>query len=206
VSGDFYWACETRDNFFLAVCDSTGHGVPGAFMSLLNISFLNEAINEKSIHDPSKIFDHVRNRLIENISQDGAKDGMDGILVRIDRNKKEFHYVAANNAPLLVSNREMQELPLDKMPVGMGDNLSGFSLHTFTYKTGDLLYLHTDGYADQFGGDKGKKFKTSNLKKLLLELSPQPMKEQHQVLADHFERWRGDLEQIDDVCVVGIRL
>jgi serine phosphatase RsbU (regulator of sigma subunit) len=206
VSGDFYWACETRDNFFLAVCDSTGHGVPGAFMSLLNISFLNEAINEKSIHDPSKIFDHVRNRLIENISQDGAKDGMDGILVRIDRNKKEFHYVAANNAPLLVSNREMQELPLDKMPVGMGDNLSGFSSHTFTYKTGDLLYLHTDGYADQFGGDKGKKFKTSNLKKLLLELSPQPMKEQHQVLADHFERWRGDLEQIDDVCVVGIRL
>ncbi|HYG49708.1 MAG TPA: tetratricopeptide repeat protein, partial [Flavobacteriales bacterium] len=206
VSGDFYWATETVDSFFVAVCDSTGHGVPGAFMSLLNISFLNEAITEKDIHEPNKVFDYVRQRLIANISQDGGKDGMDGILLHIDKKTRKIMYAASNNAPFLVGKNEVQELSVDKMPVGMADNLTSFSVYEINYAQGDMLYLYTDGYADQFGGEKGKKFKNSNLKKFLSDISSKPMREQQTMLANQFEEWRGDLEQIDDVCVMGIKL
>jgi len=206
VSGDFYWATETERCFYLAVCDSTGHGVPGAFMSLLNISFLNEAINEKNIVAPHAVLNHVRHKLIDSVSQAGAQDGMDGILLCFDKLDGSISYAAAHNRPLLVRGHEIIEYPADKMPVGKGESNDSFTLHTITPLKGDLLYLYSDGYADQFGGPKGKKFKYKPLQDELLANAQLPMHEQANRLNAAFEAWRGNLEQVDDVVVVGIRL
>lgn len=219
VSGDFYWATsvdttvhlndthESNKLFYLAVCDSTGHGIPGAFMSLLNIGFLSEAINEKHILKPNLIFDHVRRRLIESISNKGQKDGFDGALICVEKNKDAYKvsFAAAHNAILLVSNGLIKELPVDRMPVGHRDEIIPFSLNEVELKKGDVLYLSTDGYADQFGGPKGKKFKYKQLEELLLSVHTDPMESQKDRLKNKFDEWRGTLEQIDDVCVIGIR-
>ncbi|HAA00839.1 MAG TPA: hypothetical protein DEP18_04905 [Flavobacteriales bacterium] len=208
VSGDFYWAClhprGNSNDFYLAVCDSTGHGVPGAFMSLLNISFLNEAINEKTIEEPGKILDHTRRRLIENISQQGQKDGMDGILVRFSEGKISF--AAANNPPLIIRNGEEIELAADKMPIGQSDRIDPFTTVIPDLQKGDMFYLFTDGYPDQFGGPKGKKFKYRQLYDLLKEIAHLSMTEQRTILESTIENWKGDLEQVDDICVIGIRV
>ncbi len=208
VSGDFYWGTRSANGmFYLAVCDSTGHGVPGAFMCLLNISFLNEAINQKNISKPNEVFGHVRKRLIETISQEGGKDGMDGILVCFDKQNNTITYAAANNSPVLVSQKHgLLHLPCDKMPVGKGERDNDFVLHTIDHSAGDLLYLYTDGYADQFGGQKGKKFKYKQLDEHLLHDSGKAMNEQKENLLKNFEHWKGNLEQVDDVCVLGIKL
>jgi serine phosphatase RsbU (regulator of sigma subunit) len=212
VSGDFYWTANVErstlnaERFYLAVCDSTGHGVPGAFMSLLNINFLNEAVNEKNIDETGRIFDHVRERLIENISQEGQQDGMDGILLCINKSTKEITYSAANNVPVLMSDNKLTFLPADKMPVGRGERSGSFSTNRISYKPGDVLYLYTDGFADQFGGPKQKKFKYKQLNDLLLEVSAKDMNEQKEILNKRFEDWKGALEQVDDVCVIGIKL
>ncbi len=204
VSGDFYWATKKEDRFYLAVCDSTGHGVPGAFMSLLNISFLNEAVIEKNIAAPNEILDHVRKRLIENISQDGGQDGMDAILFCVEKNK--MSYAAANNASVIIHNGEIHNLPYDSMPVGKGDKADNFKLQTLDLKPGDCFYLFTDGYADQFGGAKGKKFKYKQLEALLSANSHQPLAEQKNILEKTFNDWKRNLEQVDDVLVIGIKI
>lgn len=217
VSGDFYWFShgENDDTFYLAVCDSTGHGVPGAFMSLLNITYLNEAINEKKIAEPGKILDYVREKLIKNVSQDGAKDGMDATLLKFEVGSSisKVTYAAAHNCPFLVRNGELIEMPFDKMPVGMDEYKHPFTTHHLPAKKGDLIYLGTDGYADQFGGEKfgvkkagGKKFKKSNLKKLLVEIANSKLETQNSKLQTAFTDWKGDLEQVDDVCIIGIRI
>ncbi len=211
VSGDFYWGTAPevgRGAFYLAVCDSTGHGVPGAFMSLLNISFLNEAITEKGIEHPHEILNHVRQRLIQNISQEGAQDGMDGILIKMEKRPSglKIAYAAANNSPVLISDEKIVELPYDKMPVGKGEKTESFTLHSLELKKGDTLYLFTDGYADQFGGPNGKKFKSKNLEELLLSINPLSMPERSAALNKRFEEWKRDLEQVDDVCIIGIKI
>ncbi len=205
VSGDFYWAAKKGSRFYLGVCDSTGHGVPGAFMSLLNTGFLSEAINEKNILEPNIVLDHVRSRLIETISKDGQKDGFDGILICLDEKTNELTYAAANNAPILISNNALSELEKDRMPVGIGENETPFKLFTLRPKKGDTLILYTDGYADQFGGPKGKKFKYKQLNELLLKISVEKMEDQKNELERTFQNWRGELEQVDDVCLIGIR-
>lgn len=206
VSGDFYWATEHNDNFYLAVCDSTGHGVPGAFMSLLSIGFLSEAIKEKDIEDPSKVFDYVRKRLIESITNENQKDGFDGILVRINKISSEVTYAAANNHPVVISGDKICHLACDKMPVGKGERTNEFSLYNLTSKPGDTIYLYTDGYADQFGGPKGKKFKYKALNDLLLLNSTQSMQNQKMELEHGLVNWQGDLEQVDDILIIGIRI
>jgi len=206
VSGDFYWAIKTKTHFYLAVCDCTGHGVPGAFMSLLNINFLKEAITEKQLSDPGMILDFVRNRLIQNLDQEKHFDGMDGILLAMDLENKEIQYAGANNGPVIVRKDEVIELPYDKMPVGNGIRTNLFKTHRLPHQLGDWLYLFTDGYADQFGGEKGKKFKISKLKELLVKTSKKPESEQHRILKDTFTQWKADLEQVDDICVFGIGL
>lgn len=211
VSGDFYWATQNTDSagrnqFYLTVADSTGHGVPGAFMSLLNISFLNEAINEKNIFAPNQVFNHVRKRLTE--SMEGRQDGMDAVLLRITYAAEgmRIDYAAAHNAPLLISNGEMIHLKADKMPVGKGERNEDFILHTIEAKKGDLLYLYTDGYPDQFGGEKGKKFKYKQLEQFIESIHNLPLEEQGELLSKRFEEWKGELDQVDDVCIIGIRL
>ncbi|MGZ3901259.1 MAG: SpoIIE family protein phosphatase [Bacteroidia bacterium] len=206
VSGDFYWSVKKNNLFYIACCDCTGHGVPGAFMSLLNIGFLTEAINEKNISEPNKIFDHVRKRLIESISQDGGQDGMDGILLCIDGNSDIITYAAANNAPLLIKNNAFIRLKADKMPVGKGVKQDNFELYSFEKKGVEQIILYTDGYADQFGGARGKKFKYRQLDELLLSIKNHRAEEQSELLNQCFEEWKGGLEQVDDVCVIGIRI
>jgi serine phosphatase RsbU (regulator of sigma subunit) len=206
VSGDFYWATHQDTKFYLAVCDSTGHGVPGAFMSLLNMGFLSEAIKEKNIFEPHEVLNYVRQRLIESIGNDGQQDGMDCILLCIDaREPNQIRYAAANNEPILIRDNEIIGLPKDKMPVGKGERMNSFTLQTAALQPGDTLYLYTDGYADQFGGPKGKKFKYKQLNELLLAYSEKNVDEQSESLMKTFDAWKGNLEQVDDVCVVGIK-
>jgi serine phosphatase RsbU (regulator of sigma subunit) len=206
VSGDFYWATKKDNKFFLAVCDSTGHGVPGAFMSLLSISFLNEAINERGIMSPDKILNYVRNRLIDSVSKEGQRDGFDGILICMEKNEQTITYAAAHNNPILVNENGLLELPYDKMPVGFNDNPQSFTLQSIQAKKGDMMYLFTDGYADQFGGIKGKKFKYKQLLSLFQDHYSKEPEQQKNLLSSSFAEWRGNLEQVDDVCIIGIQL
>jgi serine phosphatase RsbU (regulator of sigma subunit) len=210
VSGDFYWATMKNDRFYLAVCDSTGHGVPGAFMSLLNISFLNEAITERNITQPNEVFNHTRKKLIENISQEGGQDGMDGVLISLPvggKGQAHMAYSGAYNTPLIVRDGNIIELNGDKMPVGASPKqMESFTLETFDLRKGDMLYAFTDGYADQFGGDKGKKFKYRQLQEKLLAMSSQSVKEQKRILEETLEKWKGNLEQVDDILIMGIRV
>jgi serine phosphatase RsbU (regulator of sigma subunit) len=206
VSGDFYWATKNNNVFYLAVCDSTGHGVPGAFMSLLNIGFLSEAINEKNITQPNEIFDYVRKRLITSISKEGQKDGFDGILMCYNEQTKKVTYSAAHNAPIIIRNNEVISCPCDKMPVGQAENLTPFQLFELDLHENDTLYLYTDGYADQFGGPKGKKFMYKKLNNLLITLNQKPLKDQQDILTNTFKEWKGSLEQVDDVLIIGLKL
>jgi serine phosphatase RsbU (regulator of sigma subunit)/uncharacterized protein YoxC len=204
VSGDFYWATKKADKFYLAVCDSTGHGVPGAFMSLLNISFLQEAINEKNIEEPGEVLDFVRERLITNISKEGQKDGFDGILICINQSNNSISYAAANNKPVLIRSGNFHELEADRMPVGSGEVNRNFKTNHIEIHKGDMLFLYTDGMADQFGGPHGKKFKYKQLNQLLLTFSTTMPEGQKNILVNTFNNWKGNLEQIDDVCVLGL--
>ncbi|MCE3229832.1 MAG: protein serine/threonine phosphatase [Bacteroidetes bacterium] len=212
VSGDFYWSTVVQrsnsnaQRFYLACCDCTGHGVPGAFMSLLNMGFLTEAINEKNIIEPNKVFDYVRKRLIESISGDGGQDGMDGILICVDENSDTITYAAANNSPVIIRGNEYVHLPADKMPVGLGVRKDNFKLYSFKKSEASHIFLYTDGYADQFGGPKGKKFKYRQLDELLLSIKNNSATNQQKTLDTTFEEWRGNLEQVDDVCIIGVKL
>jgi serine phosphatase RsbU (regulator of sigma subunit) len=219
VSGDFYWASDiktpgNKNYFFLAVCDSTGHGVPGAFMSLLNISFLNQAVNEKNISDPAQIFEYLRKMLIASFIDDGSdgggQDGMDGTLIRIGAsgtNEMELVYVSANNHLWLMRNSKLEEQAFDKIPVGASPwQNNSFTSHTLKLKSGDQVYMLTDGYADQFGGPKAKKYKYKSLKEVIFCNSTEPGAVQKQRLEDNFSNWKGEHKQVDDVLVLGIRI
>lgn len=148
----------------------------------------------------------MRTRLIESISREEQRDGMDGILLCIDKSSGRLTYSAANNNPVIIRNKQVIEMPYDKMPVGKGEKYDSFKLYDLPVEKGDMIYLYTDGYADQFGGVKGKKFKYKQLNELLTQISVLPLKEQEETLDREFESWRGALEQVDDVCIIGIRV
>lgn len=211
VSGDFYWAQNVLSKFLLAAADCTGHGVPGAFMSLLNISKLNDTVNEKKIICPDLILNDVRDEIIKVLNPEGAetksKDGMDCILCSFDFKSMKLEVALANNPLWLVRDKKIIEYKPDKMPVGMhSDNVKPFILQTIELKKGDLIYAFTDGYADQFGGTKGKKFKYKKLQELLLSNSEKSMKDQKNALDIALTEWKGNLEQVDDILVIGIRI
>jgi serine phosphatase RsbU (regulator of sigma subunit) len=218
VSGDFYWATkkmapvvnekgelENHELMYLAVCDSTGHGVPGAFMSVLNISYLNEAINEKNITAPNEVLNFVRKKLTENLGKGEQKDGFDGTLLCVNKTTNEVTYAAALNSPILISDKTMTELKCDRMPVGSSEKKDKFSLNTVNVKKGDRLYIYTDGYADQFGGPRGKKFMSKKLNEFIQSISGLSLSKQSDLLVRIFEDWKGGLEQIDDVCIIGLK-
>src|ERR1035437_1244893 len=217
VSGDFYYAqahkapSSKNEVFYLCAADCTGHGVPGAFMSMLGVSSLNEAIIEKNILQPHDILNEIRNSIIASLNPEGsdeeAKDGMDCVLCAYDFENMKLHFAAANNPLWIVRNDELLEYKPDKMPVGKyGDDLKSFSHQTIDLQKGDVVYSFTDGYADQFGGPKGKKFKYKQLEEKLLAHHKLPMDEQKKTLGEIFDNWRGNLEQIDDVLVIGIKI
>ncbi len=224
VSGDFYWAFNkelagnekldwadiTPTIFYLAIADCTGHGVPGAFMSMLNVSLLNETIIERKILKPNEILNHVRSQLIKPLStdedQDESKNGMDRVLCAFDFKNMKLHYAAANNAFYLVRDKKLIGLKADKMPVGIYNDMKPFTMNTLKLQAGDCIYTFTDGYADQFGGNQGKKFKYKQFENKLCEISELPLAEQKNILDNTINEWKEGFEQVDDMLVVGIKV
>ncbi|MEO6426860.1 MAG: tetratricopeptide repeat protein [Bacteroidia bacterium] len=211
VSGDFYWATKNHNKFYMVTADSTGHGVPGAFMSLLNISFLNEAITEKGLRKPNEILDHARLRLIEALkldgSEEGGKDGMDCVLIAYDLYNKKLDYASANSSFFIIRNGTLMLLSGNKMPVGKSPkDTEPFNLKNIELQKGDIIYTMTDGLHDQFGGPKGKKFKSKQLQELILANCHLPLTEQKKAIENAFENWKGKLEQLDDVCLIGVKI
>jgi len=210
VSGDFYWALHANNKFYLATADCTGHGVPGAFMSLLNISILNEVMIEKKITRADLILNEARKDIVKSLNPTGSeesKDGMDCILACFDFKNLKLEYAAANNSFYIVRDNQLITCTADKMPVGksFGDT-EPFTLHLVDLQKGDTVYMLTDGLPDQFGGPKGKKYKYKQLEDLLIANNEKPLAKQREILNTSFSSWKGNLEQVDDVLLIGIKI
>lgn len=211
VSGDFYWATTLNNrNFALMCADSTGHGVPGAIMSILNIACLKET-SLLGITSPDLFLNEARKLVIENLKNDGSpeggKDGMDGSMLCFDFVNKKLECANANNPVLIVRNHELIEIKADRFPIGKHDrDKEPFTLHTIQLQKGDMIYTFTDGFADQFGGVQGKKFKHKKLQELLILISKEPMADQKLKLNNTFNEWKGNLEQVDDVTIFGVKI
>ena len=211
VSGDFYWIYKDQEqNIFFTVADCTGHGVPGAFMSMIGTSLLNEIIIEKDIKETDKILSEMRTQIIKSLHQeeDGAqKDGMDISLCKLNMKKKTVEFSGAHNSLIHISGDELKTYRGDHQPVGLllGDR-KPFTKYKVKLKKNDMLYIYSDGYQDQFGGAKGKKYMAAKFKKQLLKMSNESTDKQMTILEEEFESWSQNYEQIDDVCVMGVRI
>jgi serine phosphatase RsbU (regulator of sigma subunit) len=210
VSGDFYWIHRKYDKIYYATGDCTGHGVPGGFMTILGLSFLEEIIDSKSSENPAEVLDMLRDKIVNTLKQgartDENKDGMDINLCCIDTTNNILHYAAANNSFYIVRNNELLEMKADKQPCGFFHHPVPFTLHHVQLEKGDCIYTFTDGYPDQFGGPKGKKFRYKQFESMLLDNHNKPFRQQQQTLYDTFDKWKGDLEQVDDVLVIGVKI
>ncbi len=209
VSGDFYWATESNNKFYLVTADCTGHGVSGAMVSMLNASILNDVVNQKGILDTGEILNEVRLQVIRSLNPkgtEGVNDGMDCVLCAFDFNNKALQYSAANNSFYIIRNKELIVCKADKMPIGLSTKMDNFKTHEIQLQQNDVVYMFTDGYADQFGGEKGKKFKYKQLEELMISVSENPMIEQMDILIKTFDAWMGSNEQTDDVLVIGIKI
>jgi serine phosphatase RsbU (regulator of sigma subunit)/Tfp pilus assembly protein PilF len=229
VSGDFYWIKEVQDHLVIAGADCTGHGVPGAFMSMLGITLLNDLIGNRCFNAPSAILGQLRLKIKELLDQEGnteeQKDGMDMVMAILDRQSRQLHFSGANNPLYVIRSKALSngqqmepyfsleddsynlyELKGDKQPIGVHWEETGFTTHSIQLQEQDTFYIFSDGFVDQFGGENRKKFKALNFKKLLLSIQEEPMALQRQILEQSFEAWRGKFEQIDDVTVIGVRI
>jgi serine phosphatase RsbU (regulator of sigma subunit) len=208
VSGDFYWMHVNGDEAYIAAADCTGHGVPGAMVSVVCSNALDRAVKEFGITEPGKILDKVRELVVLTFekSESEVKDGMDISLCRINLKSRELAWAGANNPLWLVRSGELKEIKANKQPIGKTDLPLPFTTHTMNAEKGDQLYVFTDGYADQFGGNKGKKFMYRPFKEQLQKISSESPAKQKQFLLEHFQSWRGSLEQVDDVLIIGIKV
>jgi len=228
ISGDFYWVREIAGFSVVIVADCTGHGVPGALMSMLGVTLLNEQFRTFGIRQPGVILGHLRTKVKEILAQEGSvrdqKDGMDMAIAIIDHENKELQFGGANIPLFLIRKKNMEvileedlklflenddyelfRLKADRQPIGVHWEEEDFSTRTIKLQDGDSLYMFTDGIADQYGGKNRKKFKSRRLKKLLLSVQAESMKDQGMLIEAAFESWRDGTEQIDDVCMVGVR-
>ena len=231
VSGDFYWWAHFDNRTIIAVADCTGHGVPGAFMSMLGISYLREIVQKEHIVDTGEILNRLREEIINVLKQQGdvdeQKDGMDMAIIFIDHKSQVLKYSGANNPLYIITKesrdihgaKEFNDLPCfyeikpDKMPIAIYDKMSDFTTHEVELLKGDQLYMFSDGFSDQFGGISdlvrqkgGKKYKYKPFRRLLLKNSHEPMSIQRELLNSSFETWKGTLEQIDDVVIIGLKV
>jgi len=208
VAGDFYWLEKVGDKILFAAADCTGHGVPGAMVSVVCHNALNRAVREFNLLQPSMILDKVTDLVIETFeeSTEEVKDGMDIALCSFNLKTNEVQYAGANNSLYFVKEGSFTEIKPTKQPVGKYDNRKEFENHVLKADVGDVFYLFTDGFADQFGGEKGKKFKYKPFKELLTEIAHEPMSTQKDKLNESLAKWKGDYQQVDDVCVIGVRL
>jgi serine phosphatase RsbU (regulator of sigma subunit) len=221
VSGDFYWLERANGYIFFAAADCTGHGVPGAMVSVICSNALSKGVLEEGITDTGKLLDRVRELVADRLSKNGEKvnDGMDISLLAIKENEREaesttIQWSGANNGIWIIrdESKTLEQINADKQPVGVYEVSNNFTTHHIQIKKEDKLYLFTDGFSDQFGGEYlsdmkpgGKKFKSANFKKLLLKIQDKQMDQQKLILENTFEEWKGSLEQVDDVCIIGIR-
>lgn len=206
VAGDFYWVENKGNKVLFAAADCTGHGVPGAMVSVVCNNGLNRSVREYGLTDPGEILDKTRELVIQEFekSEEEVKDGMDIALGSIEGNV--LQYAGANNPLWIIRGGEVLETKADKQPIGKFELHKAFTTHTVELQKGDAIYFFSDGYVDQFGGVKGKKFKSKAFKELLLSIQDKSMEDQKLVLDEQFENWRGRLEQIDDVCVIGVKI
>ncbi|HLG02191.1 MAG TPA: SpoIIE family protein phosphatase [Bacteroidia bacterium] len=212
VSGDFWWFTENENKFFLAVADCTGHGVPGGFMSVMGAAFLSEIINEKRVSSPEEILNLLRSKVTGALQHAGeddrsVKDGMDIAMLTFDATHNHVQFACANNPVWLVRNGQLTESRADKFPVGVHTGaVKPFTRQELEVQKGDMLYLFTDGYADQFGGPAGKKLKYKKMKEMLKQIGNLSAEEQHHHISNEFDTWKGNLGQVDDVCIIGLRI
>ena len=208
VAGDFYWMEQSENKVLFAAADCTGHGVPGAMVSVVCNNGLNRSVREHGLTDPGEILNKTREIVIAEFekSEEDVKDGMDIALCSLEGNT--LKYAGAHN-PLWIIRKgttEIEEIKANKQPIGKFINPEPYKTHAIELQKGDSIYLFSDGYADQFGGEKGKKFKTPNFKKLLLSIQKETLVKQQELLEAAFKNWMGELEQLDDVCVIGVRV
>jgi ligand-binding sensor domain-containing protein/serine phosphatase RsbU (regulator of sigma subunit) len=217
VSGDFYWIGKSGDKLIVTAADCTGHGVPGAFMSMLGISFMNKIINERKIDLPEQILGQMRSNVITSLKQGNyegtTKDGMDMALCVIDMNTLQLTFAGAYNPAIIISNNEVQELKANRMPVGLHIKMDDFTPEVVQLSKGDCIYLFSDGYQDQMGGPDGRKFMRKNLRELLFSIHQKPFCDQREILDNNIENWRkvkahpnGEIDQIDDILVLGFKI
>ena len=220
VCGDFYWARQikttpsdgtSKNYLLLAVADCTGHGVPGAFMSLLGSNFLHQSAVEKDINSPAEALDFLNQKIITTLNhgygEEEIRDGMDISFIAIDLESKELAFSGANNSIYIVRNKLLTTLKADKQAIGnMNAIVQPYNNFSFQLEPNDCIYLFTDGYSDQFGGPKGKKLMRKIFEETLIDYSDKSMPDQKKQLESTFKNWKGDLDQVDDICVVGIRI
>ncbi len=209
VSGDFYWFYKNENGVIVAVMDCTGHGVPGAMLSMMGITLMNEIVKSKEILIPDQILNHLRSKFIESFGQRGidhiVTDGMDGSVILFDFNDKKLKFSAANRSVYIARETELITLKGDRMPISFYCNMDDFTKQELSLEPGDMIYMFSDGYEDQFGGRKNKKFNRKTFGSLLMEIHNKSMNEQKVTLSDTFKEWKGDTFQVDDVTVIGIR-
>ena len=218
VAGDFYWmesitnegSSDTEKIVLFAAADCTGHGVPGAMVSVICVNGLNRAVREFGLHKPAKILDKTRELVLKEFekSETEVRDGMDISLCALNTKTNQLQWAGANN-PIWIVRKDsevMEEIKGDKQPIGQFELAMPFTNHQLQLQTGDTIYIFSDGYPDQFGGEKGKKYKSGRFKRTLVDLSKSEITQQHDFLKAEFKNWKGELEQLDDVCVIGVRI
>ncbi|HKL07556.1 MAG TPA: tetratricopeptide repeat protein [Bacteroidales bacterium] len=211
VSGDFYWVDEIDGKSIVVAADCTGHGVPGAFMSIIGINFLNEIVFDEHELNPAEILNRLREKVVKTLVHSNrleeARDGMDISLVIIDHDNMKLQYAGAYNHLYFIRGHMLEIIKADRMPVGLSaKETKSFTNHEIDILPGDLFYMFTDGYADQFGGPLRKKFRIGNLRELLLEIHEKNIQEQKQILYESFINWKGKQPQVDDVLVIGFKI
>ena len=206
VAGDFYWLEKTKDTTLFAVADCTGHGVPGAMVSVICNNGLNRSVREYNITQPSKILDKTREIVIQEFakSNEDIQDGMDIALCSIKGDK--LNYSGAHNPLIVIRNKEVIKVKADRQPIGAYEKSEDFTNHSLDIQKDDMIYIFTDGFVDQFGGEKGKKYRLKNLLTILTSISTKALNEQNTILTQEFNSWKGTEDQIDDVCVMGVRV
>ncbi|HEN20569.1 MAG TPA: hypothetical protein ENN86_01000 [Desulfobacteraceae bacterium] len=210
VSGDFYWG-QKKDHFLcFAAADCTGHGVPGAFMSMLGNAFLNDIINSRKYVNAGDVLKQLRDEVVRSLKQKGeegeTQDGLDIALCMYNTRDGTLHFAGANNPLYLLRDNEMQRIDADKMPIGIHRSIDKpFNNHSLKIRPGDIIYLFSDGYADQFGGPLGKKLKYKAFRNMLINEHGKPMQVQKERLEKAFDDWKGEAEQVDDVLVMGVK-
>ncbi|MFO7828907.1 MAG: response regulator [Bacteroidales bacterium] len=211
VSGDFYWTKQIDERIYIAAADCTGHGVPGALMSMLGITFLNEIVNKSPGIHANEILNDLRIHIISSLRQTGSigesRDGLDIALCIIDHKNRMLEYAGANNPLYLIRDGQFDEIKADRMPIGIHRKAKeSFTNHEIPLQKDDLVYIFSDGFIDQFGGNDGRKFLAGNFKKLLMNHQQKSLGEQKQILEKSFEEWKGDRKQLDDILVIGFKI